>query len=35
MAYDAGIGGKGSQGFGCIEVKKRRWFEICYMMSTE
>lgn len=21
MAYDAGIGGKGSQGFGCIEVK--------------
>ena len=24
MAYDAGIGGKGSQGFGCIEVKKRR-----------
>jgi CRISPR-associated endoribonuclease Cas6 len=24
MAYDAGIGGKGSQGFGCIEAKKRR-----------
>ncbi|WP_313165563.1 CRISPR-associated endoribonuclease Cas6 [Sedimentibacter sp.] len=24
MAYDAGLGGKGSQGFGCIEVKKRR-----------
>lgn len=24
IAYDAGIGGKGSQGFGCIEVKKRR-----------
>ncbi|WP_313345977.1 CRISPR-associated endoribonuclease Cas6 [Sedimentibacter sp.] len=24
MAYDAGIGGKGSQGFGCIEVKKSR-----------
>lgn len=24
MAYDAGVGGKGSQGFGCIEVKKRR-----------
>lgn len=24
MAYDAGIGGKNSQGFGCIEVKNRR-----------
>ena len=24
MAYDAGIGGKNAQGFGCIEVKKRR-----------
>lgn len=24
MAYDAGLGGKNSQGFGCIEVKNRR-----------
>lgn len=24
MAYDAGIGGKNSQGFGCIEIKKER-----------